>query len=195
MKKILLSIVAITVFGLANAQETLDGNGSGFSKGDFFVSGSVGFSNTKQGDAKANNFNFSPMMGYFVSENIALGAELSLGTSKQGDNKSNSLGVAAIGRYYFTPKNKFSIFGQGRIGYLSTKDEVADGGEAKNNGFSIGVGAGMSYFVSNHFAIEAGLGILGYQSTKDDVEGAEANNTLQLGIDMTSINIGVVYKF
>ena len=65
MKKLLLSAVAVFAFTFANAQD-----GEGFSKGDVFISGSVGFNSSKQGDAKSNEFSFSPAAGYFLTENI-----------------------------------------------------------------------------------------------------------------------------
>ena len=56
MKKVLLSAVALFAFGFANAQE--GSTAAGFSQGDVFVSGGVGFSSTSAGDDKTNGFNF-----------------------------------------------------------------------------------------------------------------------------------------
>jgi hypothetical protein len=197
MKKILLSAVAVMAFGFANAQETTEG---GFSQGDVFISGSVGYSSAKEGDDKTDNVSFSPMAAYFLTENIALGGQLSVssGTSDfgAGENKNSSFSILALGRYYFTPKNKFSLFGQAQAGYLSTKDEpAAPADEIKRDGFQVGVGVGMNYFVSSHFALEANLGLLNYQSTKADTDGAESRNVFNFGLNMTSVNIGVLYKF
>lgn len=197
MKKILLSAVALMAFGFANAQDS-EGT-TGFAKGDVFVSGSLGFTNTKEGEAKSTNINFSPMAAYFITENIALGGQLIVGSGKTevgpAESKNNSLGINAIGRYYFTPAKSFSLFGQGQVGYLNTKEEPAAGGEFKTNTFNIGVGLGMSYFVSSNFAIEAGLGLLSYKSEKPDVDGAESKNTFDLNLDLSNVNVGVVYKF
>ena len=75
MKKVLLSAVALLAFGFANAQEEGKGNG-GFAKGDVFVSGAVTFGSSKTGDFKANAFEIAPKVGYFVTENIAVGASV-----------------------------------------------------------------------------------------------------------------------
>ncbi len=75
MKKVLLSAVALLAFGFANAQEEKSTNG-GFSKGDVFVSGAVSFGSTKSGDFKQSNFTVAPKVGYFVTENIAVGASV-----------------------------------------------------------------------------------------------------------------------
>ncbi|MFT4806242.1 MAG: hypothetical protein ACI9YE_003474, partial [Psychroserpens sp.] len=58
MKK-LLFMTAIAVFGLSNVNAQDENTIGGFEKGDVYVSGSVGFSNTKVADFKSNNFNFS----------------------------------------------------------------------------------------------------------------------------------------
>ena len=75
MKKIILTAVAVFGFAFANAQEEEKGNG-GFAKGDVFVSGAVTFGSSKTGDFKANAFEIAPKVGYFVTENIAVGASV-----------------------------------------------------------------------------------------------------------------------
>ncbi|MFC3366125.1 PorT family protein [Pedobacter fastidiosus] len=67
MKKLLLSLVAVA--GLvysANAQTE---------KGKVILGGNVGFNSTKVEGAAKSDFNFSvvPSVGYFVSNNFAIG--------------------------------------------------------------------------------------------------------------------------
>lgn len=197
MKKIILSILAVAAFGTANAQEATSSEG-GFAQGDLFVSGGIGFSSTKQGDAKGSGLNFSPAIGYFISENIALGARLDVNSGKQENGgpevKTSGFGVEAFGRYYFTPAAKFSVFGELAVGVGSDKTEVGNV-EDKSNTFGVNAGAGVSYFLSNNWAIEAGWAGLGYNSSKEDVDGAEARNTFGLNVDLSSINFGLIYKF
>ncbi|RYJ45747.1 porin family protein [Flavobacterium beibuense] len=195
MKKVLLSLTALFAFGLVSAQDT---NG-GFANGDLFISGTVGFSNESTGDVKSNGFTVSPRLGYFVSENIAVG--VSLGYTSTTDKAPNTedetlsmLEVGAFGRYYFTPANKFSLFGQLGVAYASNKWEQGDL-EAKSNGFNIGLAPGINYFVSDHLALEATFGILGYSTDKPDTDGAESTDTFEFGVDMSNINFGIVYKF
>ena len=82
MKKIFLTVAAVFAFGFANAQEATTTDG-GFAKGDLFLSGGIGFSSEKTGDVKSSGFNFSPAIGYFISENIALGARLDINSGKE----------------------------------------------------------------------------------------------------------------
>lgn len=197
MKKIILTVAAVFAFGFANAQETTTTDG-GFAQGDLFLSGSVGFGSTKQGDAKASDFNFSPAIGYFISENIALGARLGINSGKEENGgpevKTSGFGVEAFGRYYFTPASKFSVFGELAVGAGSSKREVGND-ETKFKTFGVNAGVGVSYFLSSNWAIEAGWAGLGYNSIEEDVDGAEARNTFGLGVDLSSINFGLIYKF
>ena len=90
MKKIILSAVALFAFGFANAQEaTTTTGGKGFSNGDIFITGAVGFSSQKTGDFKTNTMEISPSVGFFVTENIAIGASLGYATLKLDDGSDD----------------------------------------------------------------------------------------------------------
>ena len=204
MKKVLFSAVALLAFGFANAQEEEKGNG-GFAKGDVFVSGAVTFGSSKTGDFKVNAFEIAPKVGYFVTENIAVGASVGLQSLKfdngSADATNSGLGLGAFGRYYFTPANKFSLFAELGIDYTSFDEEFdAESGtvygssfESKELGF--GLGAGMNYFVSSNFSIEAGVAVLGYSSNDNGGDGAEKTNTFSFGGDWRAVTFGVNYKF
>ena len=205
MKKVLLSAVALLAFGFANAQEEEKGNG-GFAKGDVFVSGAVTFGSSKTGDFKVNAFEIAPKVGYFVTENIAVGASVGLQSLKFDDGSADAtnsgLGLGAFGRYYFTPANKFSLFAELGIDYTSFDEEFdAESGtvyassfESKELGF--GLGAGMNYFVSSNFSIEAGVAVLGYSSNDNGGgSGVDKTNTFSFGGDWRAVTFGVNYKF
>ena len=205
MKKVLLSAVALLAFGFANAQEEEKGNG-GFAKGDVFVSGAVTFGSSKTGDFKVNAFEIAPKVGYFVTENIAVGASVGLQSLKfdngSADATNSGLGLGAFGRYYFTPANKFSLFAELGIDYTSFDEEFdAESGtvygssfESKELGF--GLGAGMNYFVSSNFSIEAGVAVLGYSSNDNGGgSGVDKTNTFSFGGDWRAVTFGVNYKF
>jgi outer membrane protein W len=202
MKKVLLSAVALLAFGFANAQE--EKSNGGFSKGDVFVSGSVGFGSEKFGDFDSKATNFSPAVGYFVSENIAVGAMLKVTSAENvtvtipgfgsGDvEKFSSFGADFFGRYYFTPADKFSLFGQLAVGFGSEKYEDA-GNEVKASTFGVNAGLGLNYFVSSKFALQASWAALGY-NTHEVEDADDSYNTFGLNANLTNINLGLVYKF
>lgn len=197
MKKIILSVAAVFAFGFANAQEEVKENGNGFAKGNMFISGAVGVDTDKTGDDKGTSFEIEPKFGYFVTNNIAVGAKLGFGSDKRelagADTVDrSSLTVGAFGRYYTTPANQFSLFGQLGFDYSSVDNKLAD---VQENEFGVNLGLGLSYFVSNNFAIEATWAGLGYTSNNNGGNGAEKTNTFGLGLDMRAIGFGMLYKF
>lgn len=208
MKKLVLSLSALFAFGLANAQETTT---EGFKKGDAFISGGAGFSSIKSGEySKSNQFNISPRAAYFVTNNIALGVSLNylhikmdesptdVGTYNQ---KNNSITAGVFGRYYVTPANKFSFFAQLGVDYVSTKHTIRGDiydMDYKTNGVGVNFSPAVSYFISDHFALEALFGILSYNSYKpknDSVVNEPSTDTFNAGLDLSNINLGLVYKF
>ena len=67
MKKLLLSLVAVAAFAFSTQAQT--------EKGKVMLGGNVGFSTSKVDGANKSDFNFRaiPSVGYFVSDNIAIG--------------------------------------------------------------------------------------------------------------------------
>ena len=195
--KNLLFTAAIAVLGFTSVNAQDDTTVGGFEKGDVFISGSVGFGTENTGDLDSNVFNIAPKVGFFVSENIAAGLKVGY-TSFSSDNDgtdlvdANEFAVGAFGRYYFSPTNQFSLFTELGVDYTSGEDKLAD---AKYDGFDVAFAPGISYFVSKNFAIEASVGVLGYSTTKPDFSGAESTDSFNIGLYLSDINFGVVYKF
>ena len=194
MKKLLFAAVAVFAFGAANAQEESNG---GFSNGDLYATGSLSISSTKMGDVKSDGYSFSPGVGYFVNENIALEAGLIVNKATmefEGDEfEAKGFGGSVAAKYYFTPSNKFSFFAGVGVGYLTQK--VGDTDTVDFNTLSVAAIPGVNYFVSDNFALQASLGGIGYSSSKFDVDGAESTNTFALGLDLTNVNFSLIYKF
>ncbi len=193
MKKIILSAIAVLAFGFANAQD-----GKGFNNGDAFISGSLGFNSTSIGDNSTTGFSVSPKFGFFVTSNIAVGAAFGFegrttntGLPLAKDVKNNTFTAGVFGRYYATPASDFSVFGELGVNYSTSKP---DGGTT-TNGFGVALAPGISYFVSKHFALETTIGVLSYDTKKLDVNGAEATNSFNVGLGITDIKLGLVYKF
>ena len=184
MKKVILTAIAVLGFAFANAQT------GGFAKGDVFISGALTVGSTKTGDVKTSGFEIEPKVGYFVSENIAIGAKLGFGSDKVGDDKTNSFTAGAFGRYYFTPASQFSVFGQAGLDFTNSK-----AGDFKTNQVGANVGLGLSYFLSNHFAIEASWAGLEYSVNNNGGHGADKSNNFGFGTDLRDVSLGVSYKF
>lgn len=195
MKKLLV-VGAVALFASMNAQET---ETVGFNKGNTFITGSVGFDSEKTGDVKVNNFTISPSAAYFITSNVALGARVVYDNAKAENGpleaKTDTFTAGIFGRYYFMPASKFSIFAELGADYGTASTKVTGSDKFKANGFGIEFAPGINYFLSNHFALEAKWGVLGYNSVKPDVNGATATNKFGFGVNLSDINLGLVYKF
>ena len=165
----------------------------------FFVSGTVGFNSTSQGDQKRNSLDFSPSVGYFLTNYIAGEFTLIVGSDKREfgtfEATDSRFGASLGATYFFTPANKFSFTTGANLFYLSSKFENGEGGETTNDTFGIAISPGVNYFISNDFALRASIGALSYSSSKDDFEGAEAANTFGLNLDLSNIRLGLLYRF
>lgn len=227
MKKSILTL-AIVVFGsvLAFAQndnqktktEKKVYNGQGFQDFDIFVTGTASFQSiNSQEISERRIFTLSPKIGYFLSSDFAVGLDLGFNSNKleesnvaniTTENVVRQFGIGGFGRYYFLPRNKFSLFGQASVNYLSAKNETTTGttdpvtntityteSELKSNGFGVGLSAGANYFLNSHFALETFVGFLNYNTAKVDLPGAKSDDSFSLGIDLSSVSFGVLYRF
>ena len=195
MKKVLL-IAAVAVFGLTSANAQDENTTGGFAKGDVYASGTVQFSNTKVADIKSNEFTFSPAVGYFINDNIALELNVLVGTGEDfNEDKTSTFGAGLGATYFFAPANQFSFTLGAGVSYANSKFEPNGGEESKVNAFGIAVAPGLNYFVSDCIALRASIGALSYTSAKADEDGAEAVNTFGLNLDLSDINFGITYKF
>lgn len=212
MKKLLLlSAIAVLGFTSVNAQE--DEKTFGFAEGDIMVEGNLGFGSTndKNSEVKTSNFDFNPKAGYFVTDDLAVGVELMVGTAKTTDdiadseNKDNNFGAGVFARYYFLDLGKrFKTYGEFGVGFDSTKNENTVGGtssEFKTNGLGAGLGLGMNYFVTENFAINFGLSdVLSFRTDKADVDGAEAVSSFNGNLNVfnnffSTAQFGLTFKF
>jgi Outer membrane protein beta-barrel domain len=168
----------------------------GFRKGDILVSGLFGYSSKGQGDAKESTFGFVPSVGYFIGEKMAVGIAIGFKSTSSkpaiGDSTSNSAFLAGLfGRYYWTPKSQFSLFGQAGLEFAS---QSSGGGNGSVTTFGLGIKPGVSYFLSNHFNIDATFGQIGFSNTSGS-SGGPSNTNFDFGFDLTQINFGLSYKF
>lgn len=194
MKKVLFTVV-VAVLGFTNINAQKNESIGGFAKEDVYVGGTVDVSSWKYANQKSNRYSISPSIGYFVSENIAIEASLIIGSSEDVyQNDENSFGGALGATYFFSPVNQFSFNLGFGLAYLSNKVDQS-GGESTTNTFVMAVSPGINYFVSDSFALTASVGALSYATSKGDWNGAEAANSFNLNLNLSDINMGLIYKF
>jgi long-subunit fatty acid transport protein len=191
MKKIILTVAAVFALSFANAQDKKEGS-EGLAKGDLVLLGSFGISNSKDDSGvKTDGLTIAPGLGYMIDNNWALVGQIDYSSTTVANAKTSGLGIGAGVRYFWTPASKFSLSLGGQLAYATAKNDATN---VKVNTIALSVPVGLHYFVSNDFAITSTWGGLNYSSTKADVTGAEAATSLNLGLNLSTINFGLLYK-
>ncbi len=180
-----------------------------------FVGGSFNITTTG-GSEKTNNvstdkestfnLNLNPQVGYFLNPNLAVGTYLVMGLYRKNDNKNpetitttTTFGLAPFARYYFMEIGQLSLFGEGNIGFSSSKTKFKSNGVSvdgnKTTNFGINVLPGVAYKISEKIEIEAFIGGLSFSTENSNLNNNEdKSNSLSLGLS-TNLNIGFIYKF
>lgn len=153
-----------------------------FNQGRMLVGGSAEFSTStdkdKSGSTTVTNGTFTslsiaPSFGYFVIDNLAVGASLSLSLSKWNSKRSNGTDYNAtaiqfqpFARYYLP----IGLFFQGKVGLGTTKTKYDDDNidESKNNTTSLALSAGYPIFLSDNVALEPEIGFRAGRSKDPD---------------------------
>ena len=143
-------------------------SGQTVGQGAWMIGGSAGLDidNPKpDGFESTTSWFLSPVLGYFIADDLAIGTGLSIADSGfEGSDVSFLLGPFA--RYYFTDP----IFVQ--VGGLFNLNE--------GGGSAIGVSVGYSWFLNNGLAIEPALYFNSYGNEGDALDGTSFG--LSIGI-------------
>lgn len=171
MKKIILlgTLLFIGFTSMTNAQ---------IKEGNLMLGSDIGSGLVSNGSRGLFGFNFglnegagynvgiSPKAGYFIKDNLMVGAVVNLGFAKSAESRglstqTTTYGVQALSRYYLSPgeegvdnylnKGRFFIEANAGVAGVNVKHGPT------TNGFAFGVGPGYSYFVSNTVALETSL--------------------------------------
>lgn len=221
MKKILLSMAMLAFIGSANAQ--------------LWFGGSVGFNSNSDKDvikaggqeikskSVANSFSLSPKVGFQISDDLAVGARLTFTSAKtfpdKEDNannwtKSSTVSFAPFARYTFASFGKFALKGVAEMsfGVESPKSSAHVGGKTqttngdKTTTIALNVYPMVSYTISDHFDLEAGLNFFGLSASSattkdaDDSNNKETVNSFGLMgnsdnvLTVGRVTIGFIYK-
>ena len=145
LQKIFLLIIA-SFFLIKNSNSQI-------TKGNWLVGGSaiyssINYSSTSSARYKQIDFQISPIIGYFLKDNFAIGIKPSVTYGSNGFNNSSTIiAVGPFVRYYFLkPENIFNLFMEGNYAYGNIKAKNQGPGQ-KLSTFSFAAGP-VFYFNS-----------------------------------------------
>jgi outer membrane protein len=142
-----------------------------FTKGTFMLGGNFGATfnaeKTKNGNtttvtSHTNTVNMAPTAGYFIMDNLAVGAAVVMYTSKNkssnGNNSttSTSASLAPFARYYY---HKF--YGQGSFQVGSGKTRFVNNGQSSESTYGTtgwSLAAGYAHLLNQYIAVEPQVG-------------------------------------
>ncbi|MFD1770191.1 outer membrane beta-barrel protein [Sphingobacterium suaedae] len=195
MKKLFLTLTAVTALTLASQAQT--------EKGKFIVGGQVGFetSKTKDSDNKAHSFSINPTVGYFVSDNWAVGTGIGYNWSKNeapSDRtiKQDAFQVSPFVRNYIGD-GQFKFFSQLSVPMAWGKETEEIGSvetEAKFERYGVELAPGFAFFPTSKVGIELKVRGLYFDSYKDKSADLTTN---KFGLDANSLapTLGVQFHF
>jgi hypothetical protein len=141
------------------------------------------------------DWNFTPTVGYFISDGLAVGLALNISSTNVGsatttDGKtteniaSSGLGVALFARKYMEVSDNVYFHTQAGLSYSSGSftnrvpdgaDKLKDGTKTSFSNIGLNITPGLTYFVSPKWGIDLSLNnILGYNMTTTKTESPAA---------------------
>lgn len=168
------STVALAQSTETNQQKSVTVGDAALQKGNWMVGGSLGSAGYYV-EGKSFNFNLNPKAGYFLSDDIVIGAStnVALYAAKNEDNIW-SYGIGPFARYYIPGGENATgrFFGEGRFG--------VSGNSVNKEAFLVfGVGAGYSHFVTKSVALEV---LTEYNYSRVNVAGIPGNSRFGLSL-------------
>lgn len=191
-----LGTSGINPFGEVNAIATLSG-------ASMSLSPMTGFTTQSYGDESFTTFGIAPEFGYFIADDMIVGLGVFYTGSRYDDGldsddadhtelNMNTFGLNPYFRYLFINKEKFNVYAQAGLTYATSKSDAS--GAKSINFFDISVMPGISYNLSDRFAINATYGYLGYSNL--GIEDAdESENSFGLKLDMSTLRFGFTVSF
>ena len=212
MKKISFLLLVMLIGGIMSSFAQVE-------KGKWFVAATgncnfdIGKSKVKYGgttneNSKYFNFNFNPMVGYFVVNKLPVGLyfDVQSSTSKDPDNSDKysetQFIVGPFARYYITDLKKLFPYVEARVGLGSSKSKYNDNDPEKESYFSTRIGAGGTYFFAKNVGLDLFVGY-NYDAWTDKSSNNSAARAAQIESSQETkytygsvkINIGVVVTF
>lgn len=205
MKKLILSIALLSGVAFTTQAQT--------DKGKFIVGGNVSYSTSKSDAAGAkasHDFSILPNVGYFVSDNIAVGTGIGYQTSKSAIpsdfGKEGAFVIAPFGRHYVPVAEKFKFFSQLSVpmafGTTKATNDDLKVGEKTGTSTSIGVALspGFAYYPSSKIGIEFALNGIAYNNYRlEDANGNDrkgsGSDSFSIGTDFFTPRIGIQFYF
>jgi len=188
--------------------------------GNFFMGADIGWLNDENTYIETNNFGeegyrifkrnelrMQPMIGTFITNNVALGIYLDYQYGKVNDTysfernniktRNNRFSVGPFVRKFFPLNERFALYGHGNIGYghssirtVQENQNQSVTSHEKYNSFIATLKPGIVFFASKKIGVDLSVRGLQYSFSKLK-DSSESNNSLNAGFDLPNLNLGL----
>jgi hypothetical protein len=138
-------------------------------RGNVLVGGDIAHFNLDLGGGGAFQATIDPKIGFFLKDNLALGAYIDFGlATAKGAGTTTNYGVGALARYYINDP-KTNVLKHGRLFFEGNAgiEGISVSNGSNTTGLGIGIGPGYAYFITPNIGLETLLkynGIVGFGS-------------------------------
>lgn len=175
------------------------------SSGTFALGGNIGFNGTRTqnsgNDTKYSQYNFGPSLGYFVADNMMVGADLNMSITRYNSDfngyRQSSVNLSPYFRYYkFTSNEQFAFFGHFGFGF-GVGSHKSDGSDpTKSRSFNMHVAPGFTWFPTKRWGIDIWTSILSFNSYDPDKDRDDDKvNSFGMSLTTLSPSLAVRYYF
>lgn len=197
MKKLLLTLTAVSALTFAASAQT--------EQGKFLLGGNVSYNgeSVKDSDIKSNSFGIIPQVGYFLSDNIAVGTGIGYQWNKNesSTNVETTKGefvLAPFGRIYSNNQGPVKFFGQLSVPMAWGTTEVNDEKTGSTAQYGVELAPGIAYFPTSNIGIEFKVKGLYYNNstlTNEVTDVETTTNSYGLNVNSLAPSIGVTFSF
>lgn len=199
MRKLILA-GALAAFGAMNAQTE---------RGSWVVSGStgIGFNNMttsaksggiKSEGEKVSTFTITPSVGYFVTDGLAIGLDLSYSaiTTKYSNSKTtvSTFGILPSATYYFKTASAVIPYLGAGLGYANMGNKMTENGRTDDysqSGLAWKAKGGLVYMITPSVGLDVGVGYSQFSSKYQPLYSQE----MKMTIGTLSVNGGLSIFF
>jgi hypothetical protein len=216
MKKLfILSLVALSTLTVNAQRKKTKANTS---QGNWALRLGAGYNSntvdpTNVPVTKTTSTNFTPSVGYFVSDNLEIGIKFDVNSTKVNstfndstiENKNNSVGFGIYGLKYFPVNNWFAFTGGLELGLMNGTGNLQTFKYTKyytvgytTNSFGGAANFGMAFTPVNRLAIQANIiGLGAVSGTRNNENGVADVNTSDFGLNVwrAPASVSLVWYF
>lgn len=147
-------------------------------------------------DLKESSVGFSPFLGYFVKNRLAVGLLFDYSSIKsKGPNTDDVFSQISLGpavRYYLPISTRFMFFGEAKVPFGRVNRTVNGVQQSPQKSIGISLSPGFAFFASDKLSFHTKFGQLSYISQK---QGEDQESFVDFNLAGSNLTLGLNFHF